>query len=241
MGKNKSKQARANTSNKTDATLDAREPEDFQEDFSEDFAEDFAEDLPAPVRQITLAEGIVGLIFCLTALFASAELVLTEIEHYKNPSGPLGCDLNPLVGCGSSLTTWQAHLFFGVPNALLGTIFFTALATIFVLLIFRMFLPKWMWWALAAGGLGGIALVIFFLYQSVATFGTLCPWCLVVWTSTLPIATMLITNALRLNMDTDSGLARFCYRGRWLLLAILFVLVIFVIVIGMGSRLILIF
>lgn len=220
----------------------AAKPDEFEGEVLDPVDSDAISEAEAtPLRQLTLPEGIVGLVFSLLALFASAKLVLTEISHYKNPGGPLGCDLNPLVGCGSSLTTWQAHLFFGVPNALLGTMFFTALATIFVLLIFRLFLPKWMWWALAVGGLAGIALVVFFLYQSVATFGTLCPWCLVVWSSTLPIAVILITNALRLNLGSDSGLARFCYSGRWLILAILIVLIIFAVVLGLGSRLALLF
>lgn len=195
---------------------------------------------PAP-RQMSWGQSAVGIVFSVIALAASAALVLTEIAHYKNPDAALSCDINPLIGCGESLTTWQAHLLFGIPNSLLGTIFFTALTTIFVLLLCRTFLPGWMWWCLAGGGVLGLALVVFFLYQSVTVFHALCPWCLVVWTSTVPVAWLLIVNALRLNLSEENALARVLYRERWLIMVGIYLLLVIAVVLGLGSRILLLF
>ena len=49
-------------------------------------------------------------------------------------------------------------------------------------------LPRWMWWGLSAGSLGGIAFVIWFLSVSIMTFGKLCPFCMVIWSVTIPVA-----------------------------------------------------
>ncbi|WP_128774139.1 vitamin K epoxide reductase family protein [Actinomyces oricola] len=119
---------------------------------------------------------------------ASWELMDAELQQLREPMGQLTCDINPLVSCGASLNVWQGNLL-GVPNAFLGAMAFAVLLAFGVLLLSGVRLPRWIWWGLCAGSLGGLAFVAWFLGVSVLTFGKLCPWCMSIWAATIPIAT----------------------------------------------------
>lgn len=169
------------------------------------------------------------------ATLASAGLVLTEIKHYQDPDSALGCDINPLVGCSDSLTTWQGHLFFGVPNALLGTMIYAALTAVFALLAFGLNLPRRIWQLLTAGLSAAMVLVLFFLYHSLVTFKTLCPYCLVVWVCTILLWVHVTAHAHRLGALTSrqpAESAAFLYKERWIIVVIC--LALFAIAAGIG-------
>ena len=138
-----------------------------------------------PERPTTKTVGLlVGA--TLVALAASAELVLSEITHLSNPGSGLGCDLNPLIGCSSSLMSWQAHLLLGIPNALVGVGLYAGLAGVF-LAWWGGRLPRWLPLLIETGLTASLALIFFFLQQSVTFFRTLCPFCLLVWGATILI------------------------------------------------------
>ena len=44
-----------------------------------------------------------------------------------------------------------------------------------------------MWLGLNVGALGGLALVVWLVTQSLYSIGALCPWCMVVWVVTIAI------------------------------------------------------
>lgn len=134
--------------------------------------------LTAWVLTITGAGGV----------FASLMLSIEEFHHLKHPAQKLACDLNPLVGCGSILDTWQGHVFLGIPNQFLGLAAFAVLTTLGVLLIARIELPRWIWKGLQAGMLGGIIFVLWFMYESLFVLNHLCPYCMLTWTVTLAAA-----------------------------------------------------
>lgn len=116
-------------------------------------------------------------------LFASFMLSIEEFHHLKHPSAALSCDLNPLIGCGSILDTWQGHAILGIPNQFFGIAACSVLITLGVLVLAKVRLPSWVWQGLQAGMLAAFLTVVWFMYQSLAVLNHLCPYCMVTWAS----------------------------------------------------------
>jgi uncharacterized membrane protein len=101
---------------------------------------------------ILVVGGIIG-------IFASIELIIQKIAVLSNPDFVPNCDINPVLSCGSVISTEQASLF-GFPNPVLGVIGFTAVIMFGALLFAGVELPRSMWLALNFGTLAGIVFVI---------------------------------------------------------------------------------
>lgn len=119
-------------------------------------------------------------------LLSAAILIIEKINLLEDPDAVLGCDINPIVGCGSVINTDQASAF-GFPNPLMGVAGFAIVVTLGVLLIARVTLPAVVWLGLQAGALFGIGLVTWLQFQSIYELNALCPYCMVVWSVTIPI------------------------------------------------------
>lgn len=129
-------------------------------------------------------KSFIGTILTVTGAigtFASLMLSIEEFKYLKNPGAALNCDLNPLIGCGSILNTWQGHVFLGVPNQFWGLAAFSVLTALGVLLLSKVQLPRWIWQGLQVGIIGGLLFVLWFMYQSVFVLNHLCPYCMVTW------------------------------------------------------------
>lgn len=131
------------------------------------------------VPYIITASGAVG-------LFASMMLAIEEVHYLKHPGAPLACDLNPIIGCGSIMDTWQGHALLGIPNQFFGIALFAGIMTIGVSLLAGARYVKWFWQALHLGMFMGFAFVVWFVYQSIFVLRHLCPYCMVTWTAILP-------------------------------------------------------
>src|SRR6204780_5170616 len=94
-----------------------------------------------------LIAGVIGLI-------ASATLTVEKIELLLNPAYVPSCNLNPVVACGSVMTTPQASAF-GFPNSLIGIAAFAVVTVTGVLTVAKVPLPRWYWVGLAVGTLFG--------------------------------------------------------------------------------------
>lgn len=97
----------------------------------------------------------------LIGIAASWELMVSELRLIREPLANLSCDINPLVSCGASLDVWQGNLL-GVPNSFVGAIAFAVLLFAGVLLVSGQRLPRWVWWGMTAGTIGGIGFVAWF-------------------------------------------------------------------------------
>lgn len=137
-------------------------------------------------------ENILLCVFSFLAALSAFGLLQSELVHLGNKDKALGCDLNPLIGCGSSLSSWHSHLLFGISNSIVGLVIFTILFTIFVLCLFKVQLPSIIWNVCFAGSFLGFLWVLWFLWISVFTFKKLCPFCLVIWFSTILIFVILL-------------------------------------------------
>lgn len=130
--------------------------------------------------------GLVALLASLVGLGASSQLMSAEIKLLRDPLADLSCNISPLVACGDTLTVWQGNLL-GIPNAFLGGIAFGIYALLGLLLAIGVKLPRLVWWGMLAGITGAMVFVAWFLGVSILTFGKLCPWCMVIWTVTIPL------------------------------------------------------
>lgn len=128
---------------------------------------------------LLIVGGIIGLV--------SATILMVEKIHLlKNPTATLSCDLNPVVACGSVINTPQASAF-GFPNPVIGLVGFGIVITVGMALLAGASFKRWFWQGLQLGTLFGAAFVTWLQYQSLYEIGALCPYCMVVWTVTLPI------------------------------------------------------
>lgn len=153
----------------------------------------------------------------LIGIFASIELIVQKISVLSNPDFVPNCDINPILSCGSVINTEQASLF-GFPNPVLGVIGFTVVIMFGALLFTGVELPKLMWLGLNLGALAGMFFVVWLVGQSLYVIGALCPWCMVVWSVTIPIFWQVTTDNLasgRLNLG--KSLSEIIVALKWIL------------------------
>ena len=156
--------------------------------------------------------GIIG-------IFASIELIVQKIAVLSDPDFVPNCDINPILSCGSVISTEQASLF-GFPNPVLGVIGFTIVIMFGALLFTGVELPRLMWLGLNFGALAGMVFVIWLVSQSLYAIGALCPWCMVVWAVTIPIFWQVTTdNLASKRLSLGSGLSEIIVTLKWILIA----------------------
>jgi uncharacterized membrane protein len=150
-----------------------------------------AADAPAAVSRAgawwILIAGVIGLI-------ASATLTVEKIELLLNPSYVPSCNLNPIVSCGSVMTTPQASAL-GFPNSLIGIAAFAVVTVTGVLAVAKVPLPRWYWIGMTLGTLAGAGFVHWLIYQSLYRIGALCPYCMVVWVATISLLVVVASIA----------------------------------------------
>ena len=123
--------------------------------------------------------GAIGL--AAAFLLAVEKIALLEDAGYV-PT----CSLNPIISCGSVMTTPQAEAF-GFPNPLLGVAGFAVVTSIGMAMLAGARLARWFWLGLQAGVTFGVVFVHWLIYQSLYEIQALCPYCMVVWTVMIPI------------------------------------------------------
>jgi len=134
---------------------------------------------PAVTAVLLVVAGVVGLI-------GSFALTLDKFRLLENPTEALGCDVNPFVGCSPVINSWQASLF-GFPNPLLGLVGFMAPVVVGVALLAGARFARWFWIAFTAGTFLAWIFVTWLFTQTVFVIGALCPWCMLVWSVTIPL------------------------------------------------------
>lgn len=168
-----------------------------------------------------LIAGVVGLIAAFT-------LTVEKIELLINPNYVPSCSINPVLSCGSVMNTDQASLF-GFPNPLIGIVAFTIVVVTGVLALTKVALPRWYWGGLAGGTLLGAVFVHWLIFQSLYRIGALCPYCMVVWSITIPL--LVVVSSIALRPLGTNPVARAVYTWRWSLTALWFTALILLILV----------
>lgn len=180
------------------------------------------------VPQIGRASAWWVLIGGFIGLVASLTLTYEKFRLLENPTYRPSCSINPVLSCGSVIATPQASAF-GFPNPFIGIVAFTVVVVTGVLALAGVALPRWYWVSLAAGTALGAGFVHWLIFTSLYTIGALCPYCMVVWSVTVPLAVVLASIALR-PLAGNAG-ARILYTWRWSLVALWFTAVILLILV----------
>ncbi|MDO4241871.1 MAG: vitamin K epoxide reductase family protein [Microbacteriaceae bacterium] len=166
--------------------------------------------------------GVFSIIFGFVGLFASWELATEYIKKLKNPGHTLNCDFSILVTCGPNMDSWQGSLF-GFSNTIIGLAAFMAPIIVGVALLGGSRFSPVFWWLYQIGLTGGWAFVMWLSWQSVFALHTLCPWCMVVWTITIPLFWSTLAHAGRHGLF-GAGIPGAPFQGlrNWLWIVILF-------------------
>lgn len=144
---------------------------------------DLAAPSPRPAYRLFAAFLIVAAI---VGWWAAFRLVLDKFEVLENPGADLGCNFSVLVQCGKNLGSWQGAVF-GFPNPVIGVAAFVAPAAVGVGLLAGARFATWFWIAFHVGVTAGLAFVVWLISQSIFSLGTLCPYCMIVWTVMIPL------------------------------------------------------
>lgn len=112
--------------------------------------------------------------------------MVEKVHLLQNPQQALGCDINPIVACGSVINTDQASAF-GFPNPIIGLVGFAVVITVGMAMLAGAQFKRWFWQGLQVGTLFGVLFVHWLFVQSVYNINALCPYCMVVWSVTIPI------------------------------------------------------
>jgi uncharacterized membrane protein len=116
---------------------------------------------------------------------AAFALTLEKFSLLAHPTDALGCDFSVLVQCTANLESWQGSVF-GFPNPILGLAGWIAPVMVGVALLAGARFARWFWMLFTAGAAFAVGFVIWLISQSIFVLGTLCPWCLVTWSVTIP-------------------------------------------------------
>lgn len=172
-----------------------------------------------------LIAGVVGLV-------AAATLTIEKIKLLENPAYVPSCSINPVLSCGSVMVTPQAAAF-GFPNPLIGIAAFSIVVVTGVLVVANVALPQWYWAGLAAGTLLGVVFIHWLIFESLYVIGALCPYCMVVWSVTIPL--LVVVSSLALRPLAGNAFARVLYQWRWSLVVLWFTALILLILVRFWS------
>ena len=141
----------------------------------------------------TPALGVFLTVAGVIGFFAAFRLTADKVGVYVHPTASLSCDVSPIVQCGKNLASAQGSIF-GFPNPLLGVGGWVAVILVGILLLTGASFARWFWIAFNVGVAGALVLVIWLISQSIFVLGTLCPWCMVTWSVTIPTFLLVTLN-----------------------------------------------
>jgi uncharacterized membrane protein len=116
---------------------------------------------------------------------AAFVLTLEKFESLADPGRLASCDYSVLVQCTANLNAWQGSAF-GFPNPVIGLVGWMAPIVVGAALLAGARFARWFWLLFNLGIAGALAFVVWLISQSIFELGTLCPWCLVTWSVTIP-------------------------------------------------------
>lgn len=153
----------------------------------------------------------------IAALIAAFTLTLEKFHLYEDPNAVLSCSINLVLNCSTVMQTWQSSVF-GFPNMVIGLMAYSVIITFALAGLAGVKFPRW-WFILAQlGFLGGTIFAYWLFFQSVYAIEVLCPWCLIVTTSTTIIFSSLLhynlkENMFRLSAKKDALVQKFLAGG----------------------------
>lgn len=112
-------------------------------------------------------------------LISSFIISLDKIKLLENPAFKPSCDLNPVVSCGSVMSSHQGSVF-GFPNPWIGLVTFGIVITVGMAIFAGAKFKAWFWQGLELGIGVSVIFAFWLLFESVYRIHALCPYCLAV-------------------------------------------------------------
>ncbi|MFC8526637.1 vitamin K epoxide reductase family protein [Nocardia sp. NPDC057227] len=169
---------------------------------------------PPRAAWILLLGGLLGWL-------AAVALTVERFKLFTDPGYTPSCSFNPVLSCGSVMTTDQAAVF-GFPNPLIGVVGFSVVVTLGLLSVAGVSLPRWIWGGLWLGILLGLIFVGWLIFQSLYRINALCPYCMVVWAIITPLFAV-VTEQL---WGSSAGPLRILAEWRWTFVAVFYATVL---------------
>ncbi|MCR2786069.1 MULTISPECIES: vitamin K epoxide reductase family protein [unclassified Microbacterium] len=143
------------------------------------------------------ALAIFWIVAALAGWIVSFLLYQEYIGQLTGADALFSCQISVLVTCGPNLLSAGGNLL-GFTNSIIGiTLFLGPIYAGVSALAAPHGLRLWFWRVFTVFLLAGFLLVHFFAYRSVFEYGSLCPWCMVVWLVTIPLFWFSLGWALR--------------------------------------------
>lgn len=182
--------------------------------------------------------GIVSIVAGVLGWWASFRLFLDYTATLKDDSFVPSCDISAVVSCTQNYGSSYGSLF-GFSNTVIGLSLFTIPIVLGVLILARVKLPGWVYAGYSIGLLGAIVLISYLQFASFTDLKTLCLYCLLIWSVTIPLFWSSLSQSLSRRVPTDEpapptsfiGAIRTAIVGSWWL----FALVHFIAVIAFGE------
>lgn len=124
--------------------------------------------------------------FGILGWIASFGLTLERIKVAGDPMAATACDISPFISCKSVMLSEQAALF-GFPNPLIGLAAFFAPVVVGMAILAGAKFKPWFWQLFVLGHAFAMVFVVWLFSQSVYDIGSLCIYCMVAWSATIPL------------------------------------------------------
>jgi uncharacterized membrane protein len=140
----------------------------------------------APSAQRPVALAIFLIVAGVIGWYAAFALTIEKFATLTDPGGALTCDFSVIVQCSANLESWQGSLF-GFPNPVIGLAAWIAPIVVGAALLAGARFADWFWIAFNLGVVAAMALVVWLISQSIFDLGTLCIYCMLTWSVTIPL------------------------------------------------------
>jgi uncharacterized membrane protein len=167
---------------------------------------------------ILLIGGVLGFL-------ASFILTIETIKSLQNPGYTPSCSLNPILSCASVMKADQSSVF-GFANSLIGIGGFAGLVTVGIALTAGANFKRWLWMVIQGVSTLGLIFTHWLIFESLYRIGSLCPFCMVVWSVTIPIFWYLTLYNLKLSTYSRNPIFLFAYRHHADVLILWFLIII---------------
>lgn len=157
------------------------------------------EEAGRPLGVLLLVAGVIG-------LASAAALAIDKFRLLDNPLYVPPCSLGAAVDCVSVMRSDQSEVF-GFPNPFIGLAGFAALLAAGLIVTTGGRLGRPFWLVMQGGLLFGVVFVHWLIFQTLYRIGALCPYCMAVWTVTIPAFWYVTLHNLRA-LDADAGAGR---------------------------------
>ncbi len=145
---------------------------------------------PAPAPATATPPRGLAVFWIVAGVLGGVVSFLLYLEYIGQLTGAtpiVSCSISPVVTCGPNLLSPGGNLL-GFSNSIIGvTLFLGPIYAAVSAFAAPGGLRLWYWRVYMLAIAGAFALVHFFAWRSVFEYGSLCPWCMVVWLVTIPL------------------------------------------------------